>query len=83
MNTQILDPWCILQWNIISYPLFADVDTGIHPHAASQYHAWPKAKRGIAMLSVDKSHIHGSKQGVMNLSMLKQYLWHSEMFLQL
>ena len=41
-------------WDIISYPLFADVDTGIHPHAASQYHARPKAKRGIAMLSVDK-----------------------------
>ena len=34
----------------ISYPLFADADTGIYPHAASQYHARPKAKRGIAML---------------------------------
>ena len=41
-------------WNIISYPLFADADTGIYPHAASQYHARPKAKRGIVMLSVDK-----------------------------
>ena len=39
---------------IISYPLFADTDTGIYPHTASQYHARPKAKRGIAMLSVDK-----------------------------
>ena len=39
---------------IISYPLFADADTGIYPHAALQYHARPKAKRGIAMLSVDK-----------------------------
>ena len=39
---------------IISYPLFADADTGIYPHAASQYHARLKAKRGIAMLSVDK-----------------------------
>ena len=39
---------------IISYPLFADADTGIYPHLASQYHARPKAKRGIAMLSVDK-----------------------------
>ena len=39
---------------IISYPLFADADTGIYPHAASQYHARPKAKRGIVMLSVDK-----------------------------
>ena len=40
--------------DIISYPLFADADTVIYPHAASQYHARPKAKRGIAMLSVDK-----------------------------
>ena len=40
--------------DIISYPLFANADTGIYPHAASQYHARPKAKRGIAMLSVDK-----------------------------
>ena len=40
--------------DIISYPLFADADTGIYPHAALQYHARPKAKRGIAMLSVDK-----------------------------
>ena len=40
--------------DIISYPLFADADTGIYPHAASQYHAPPKAKRGMAMLSVDK-----------------------------
>ena len=39
---------------IISYPLFAGADTGIYPHAALQYHARPKAKRGIAMLSVDK-----------------------------
>ena len=54
--------------DIISYPLFADADTGIYPHAASQYHAWPKAKRGIAMLSVDKFRIRVSKQGVTNLS---------------
>ena len=49
--------WCWrFRWNryIISYPLFADADTGIYPHAASQYHARPKAKRGIAMVSVDK-----------------------------
>ena len=39
---------------IISYPLFADADTGIYPHTTSQYHARPEAKRGIAMLSVDK-----------------------------
>ena len=43
-----------LEMYTISYPLFADADTGIYPHAASQYHARPKAKRGIAMLSVDK-----------------------------
>ena len=41
-------------WDIISYPLFASADTGIYPLAASQYHARPKAKRDIAMLSVDK-----------------------------
>ena len=40
--------------DIISYRLFVDADTGIYPHAASQYHARPKAKRGIEMLSVDK-----------------------------
>ena len=40
--------------DIISYPLFAEADTGIYPHAASQYHARPKAKRVITMLGVDK-----------------------------
>ena len=46
-------------WDIISYPLFA-----------SQYHARPKAKHGIAMLSVDKFLlcIRGSKQRVTDLS---------------
>ena len=39
---------------IISNPLFADADTGIYPHAASQNHARPKAMRGIAMLRADK-----------------------------
>ena len=34
--------------------MFADANMGIYPHAASQYHARPEAKRGIAMLSVDK-----------------------------
>ena len=38
----------------ISYPMFADADTGIYPHATSQYLARPKAKRGIAMLNVVK-----------------------------
>ena len=45
------------QWgvtSIISYPLFGNADTEIYLHVASQYHAWPKAKCGIAMLSVDK-----------------------------
>ena len=28
----------ILLSNTISYPMFADADTGIYPHAASQYH---------------------------------------------
>ena len=44
----------VRQWYITSYPLFASADAGIYPHAASQYHARPKAKRGIAMLRVDK-----------------------------
>ena len=62
--TQLLMPWLLVSlgiqqpwywlWKIISYTLFADADTGIYPHAASQYHARLKAKRGIAMLSVDK-----------------------------
>ena len=39
---------------IMSYPLFGNADTEIYPHATSQNHAWPKAKCGIAMLSVDK-----------------------------
>ena len=38
----------------ISYPLSASADMRIYPHAASQYYARPKARRGIAMLSVDK-----------------------------
>ena len=39
---------------IISYFLFADADMGIYPHAASQYHARPKAVHGIAKLHVDE-----------------------------
>ena len=39
---------------LISYLLFASADTGVLPYAASQYHARPKAKRGISMISVDK-----------------------------
>ena len=39
---------------IIIYPSFASTDTEIYPHAAVQYHAWPKAKCGIALFSVDK-----------------------------
>ena len=45
--------------NMISYPPFADVDTGIYPDTAPQYHAQSTAKRGniitgIVVLSVDK-----------------------------
>ena len=39
---------------VIRFPLFASAKTEIYPHAALQYHARPNAKRGIAMLSVDK-----------------------------
>ena len=38
----------------LSYPFFADVNTGMYPHSPSQYHARPKAKHGIAMQNVDK-----------------------------
>ena len=47
---------CIVQdslyhnMDVIGYPLFADADTGIYPHAASQYHARPKANRGIVVI---------------------------------
>ena len=40
--------------NIVSYPLLASAYMGIYPHTAWQYHARPKAKRGITMLSVDR-----------------------------
>ena len=53
-RVHVFDDPLVLKLDIISYPLFADADTGIHSHAASQYHARPNAKRGIAMLSVDK-----------------------------
>ena len=54
MNLMILTARMFVYIYNISYPLFADADTGIYPHAASQYHARPKAKRGITMLSVGK-----------------------------
>ena len=54
--------------DIISYPLFASADTGIYPHLASQYHARPKAARGIAMLSVDKFPYPRKQTRVTNLS---------------
>ena len=50
----VLDATCLLLFDIISYPLFADADTEISPPAASQYQARPKVKRGIAMLSAEK-----------------------------
>ena len=65
-----------------SYPLFADGDTGIYPHAASQYHARPKfihtqhrnttrGRRPSVVLRCCvwiNSRIRVSKQGVTNLS---------------
>ena len=42
----------------INYPLFADSYTGIYPHAASQYHARPKAMGGIAMLRIKQGETH-------------------------
>ena len=36
------------------YILFADAYLKIYPHLVTQYHAWPKATRGIAMRRVDK-----------------------------
>ena len=72
--------------DIISYPLFADADTGIYPHAASQYHARSKAKRGIAMLSVDKFPYLRRQTGVTNLShaqMMFVQLWNVSAVLNL
>ena len=64
--------------DIISYPLFASADRGIYPHLASQYHARPKAKRGIAMLSVDKFP-YPQKQKVKRIyPMLKRCLSNSD-----
>ena len=51
--------------NIIGSPIFVDTNTGIHPHAAPQYHAWPNARRGIAVLNVNTFSI---KHEVANLS---------------
>ena len=44
----------LFEHGINSLPLVCFEDTGIYPHWASQYHAWPSAARGIAMLRVDK-----------------------------
>ena len=52
-SISINDVYRCVVYNTISYPLFADADTGIYPHAASEHYARPKAKRGIAMISVD------------------------------
>ena len=68
----------------ISYPLFADADTGIYPHAASQYHARPKAKRGITMLSVDKfPYPLKQKKGSEFIPCSKDVSSHPKMFSQL
>ena len=71
----------VITWsNIISYPLFADADTGIYPHAASQYHAWPKAKRGIAMLST-RLYRSGKESGQRSESPLWRHQWRSFVFI--
>ena len=44
----------IIQRYVISYLLFADVDTEIYPCAVPQYHMWPNAKCSIVVLSGDK-----------------------------
>ena len=39
--------------------------TRIYPHAASQYHSWPKATHDIAMLCVDKfPYLHQQTRGI-------------------
>ena len=49
---------------VISYPLFADVDTRIYLHTALQYHERPTAMLGIAMLCVDKfPYLHQQTRG--------------------
>ena len=49
MQSAVCDPF-----DIISYALFVDVDMWIFPNATFSYHAGPKAKYDIAMLSVHK-----------------------------
>ena len=44
----------LFEHGINSLPLVCFRGYGIYPHLASQYHAWPSAARGIAMLRVDK-----------------------------
>ena len=51
---EINDTYIIL-WDTISYPLFADAHVGIYPHAASQYHARPKAKPNSVTLCLFSS----------------------------
>ena len=60
-NDVLTQPWLAASRNQVAFlyislvtPLFSDVDTGIHSDAASQYQARPKAKRGIAIPSVEK-----------------------------
>ena len=62
-------------WDKFVALLFAFADTGIYPHAASQYHAWPSAARGIAMLRVDTFLIRGSKQGITNNHRTIIFIW--------
>ena len=44
----------LFEHGINSLPIVCFRGNGICPHLASQYHAWPSAVRGIAMLRVDK-----------------------------
>ena len=49
---------------VISYPLFADADTVIHPHLALQYDPCSSAVHGIAILPLQWRHNEGD--GVSN-----------------
>ena len=44
----------MISYAIINYTFFDDTVTGIYRHAAPRYHARPKAKHGLTVLSVDE-----------------------------
>ena len=60
-------------WYKVVTPFFY-ADTGIYPHLASQYHAWPSVARGIPCCVWIKSRIRGSKQGVTNNNKCREIL---------